>query len=104
MLLDVTFRRRRRQKHVMEQAARQRGSGLRRYLSATTPMSSAYVRRRAPNSIADDVVGRDLLGCVALVGARARDPLPWLYGVARPRPTNDLRRERRRGVLTARLA
>jgi len=65
---------------------------------------AAYVRRRAPNSIAEDVVGETFLVAWRSLERVHGDPLPWLYGVARRVLANDLRRERRRGVLTARLA
>ena len=65
---------------------------------------AAYVRRRAPARLAEDVVGETFL-----IAWRSRDrvhgdPLPWLYGVARRVLANDLRREYRRGALAARLA
>ncbi len=65
---------------------------------------AAYTRRRAPESVVEDVVAETFLVAWRSLGHVHGDPLPWLYGVARRVLANDLRRQHRRSVLTARLA
>ena len=52
----------------------------------------AYVRRRAPESIVEDVVSDVFVVCLRRIDDVPRNALPWLYGVAR----NTLANERRR--------
>ncbi|HEY1775291.1 MAG TPA: RNA polymerase sigma factor [Solirubrobacteraceae bacterium] len=65
---------------------------------------AAYVRRRAPARLAEDVVSETFLIAWRSLDRVHGDPLPWLYGVARRVLANDLRREHRRSALAARLA
>ena len=43
----------------------------------------AYVRRRAPESVVEDVVADVFMVCLRRIDDAPRSPLPWLYGVAR---------------------
>ncbi len=52
----------------------------------------AYVRRRAPEALVDDVVADVFLVCLRRIDAVPSDPLPWLYGVARKTLANERRR------------
>jgi RNA polymerase sigma-70 factor (ECF subfamily) len=65
---------------------------------------AAYVRRRAPDSVVEDVVGETFLIAWRALERLRDDPAPWLYGVARRVSPTIKRRRRRRGALTARLA
>jgi RNA polymerase sigma-70 factor (ECF subfamily) len=65
---------------------------------------AAYVRRRAPAAVVEDVVSDTFLVAWRSLDRLHGDPLPWLYGVARRVLANDVRGERRRTVLTERLA
>jgi len=60
----------------------------------------AYVRRRAPESIVDDVVADVFVVALRRIGDVPRDALPWLYAVAR----NTLANERRKQSRTVPLA
>ena len=68
------------------------------------PAVLAYARRRAPGDVAADVA----TAAFAVLWRRIEDPpaepLPWLYAVARRELANQLRGERRRRALGARLA
>src|SRR5919197_2802343 len=55
----------------------------------------AYVRRRAPADLVDDVVSETFLVCLRRVDAVPAEPLPWLYGVARNVLANEGRRQAR---------
>jgi RNA polymerase sigma-70 factor (ECF subfamily) len=57
----------------------------------------AYVRRRAPEAVVDDVVSETFLVCLRKIDRVPPEPLPWLYAVARKALAN----ERRRRVRTA---
>jgi RNA polymerase sigma-70 factor (ECF subfamily) len=62
----------------------------------------SYVRRRAPESVVDDVVSETFLVCWRKLDAVPVDPLPWLYAVARKTLANERRRlesARRPGAL-----
>jgi RNA polymerase sigma-70 factor (ECF subfamily) len=52
----------------------------------------AYVRRRAPEWIVDDVVADVFVVCLRRIDAVPANPLPWLYGVARKTLANERRR------------
>jgi RNA polymerase sigma factor (sigma-70 family) len=65
---------------------------------------AAYVRRRAPRELVEDVVGETFLIAWRSLERVHGDPLPWLYGVARRVLANHLRGAHHRNVLTARLA
>jgi RNA polymerase sigma factor (sigma-70 family) len=65
---------------------------------------AAYVRRRAPEALVEDVVEETFLVAWRALERLHDDPLPWLYGVARRILANQLRGERRRERLHARLA
>ena len=43
----------------------------------------AYVRRRAPESMVEDVVADVFVVCLRRIDDVPRNALPWLYGVAR---------------------
>jgi RNA polymerase sigma-70 factor, ECF subfamily len=61
----------------------------------------AFVRRRAPESVVDDVVSETFLVCWRKLDRVPDQPLPWLYAVARKTLANDRRRrasEEREGV------
>jgi RNA polymerase sigma-70 factor (ECF subfamily) len=65
---------------------------------------AAYVRRRAPAAFVEDVVSDTFLVAWRSLDRLDRDPLPWLYGVARRVLANHARGQRRRTVLIERLA
>jgi RNA polymerase sigma-70 factor (ECF subfamily) len=52
----------------------------------------AYVRRRAPEHLVDDVVSETFLVCLRRIDSVPPEPLPWLYGVARKTLANERRR------------
>jgi DNA-directed RNA polymerase specialized sigma24 family protein len=55
----------------------------------------AYVRRRAPESVVDDVVSDTFVVCLRKIDGVPAEPLPWLYAVARKTLANDRRRRAR---------
>lgn len=55
----------------------------------------AYVRRRAPDDVVDDVVSETFLVCLRKIDAVPREPLPWLYAVARKTLANERRKRAR---------
>jgi RNA polymerase sigma-70 factor, ECF subfamily len=55
----------------------------------------AYVRRRAPESIVEDVVADVFLVCWKRLDDVPSEALPWLYAVARKTLANDRRRHAR---------
>src|SRR6059058_2958522 len=59
----------------------------------------AYVRRRAPESLVDDVVADVFVVCLRRIDDVPRNALPWLYGVARKTLANE--RRKRHDVATA---
>jgi RNA polymerase sigma-70 factor (ECF subfamily) len=63
-----------------------------------------YVRRRAPESVVDDVVSETFLVCWRKLDRVPDEPLPWLYAVARKTLANQRRRlarEQRLGTANA---
>lgn len=52
----------------------------------------AYVRRRAPESVVDDVVADVFLVCLRRLERVPDEPLPWLYAVARKTLANERRK------------
>ncbi|MGH2935397.1 MAG: RNA polymerase sigma factor [Gaiellaceae bacterium] len=52
----------------------------------------AYVRRRAPEDLVDDVVAETFLVCLRRIDAVPETPLPWLYAVARKTLANERRK------------
>jgi RNA polymerase sigma factor (sigma-70 family) len=52
----------------------------------------AYVRRRAPESLVEDVVSETFLVCWLKLDRVPDEPLPWLYAVARKVLANHRRR------------
>jgi RNA polymerase sigma-70 factor, ECF subfamily len=56
----------------------------------------AYVRRRAPEAVVDDVVAETFVVCLRRIDDVPTEPLPWLYGVARRTLGNERRRLARR--------
>lgn len=56
----------------------------------------AYVRRRAPEDLVDDVVAETFVVCLRRIGDVPGEPLPWLYGVARKTLANERRKLARR--------
>jgi RNA polymerase sigma-70 factor, ECF subfamily len=65
----------------------------------------AFVRRRAPESVVDDVVSETFLVCWRRLDRVPDEPLPWLYAVARKTLANQRRRlereQRLRGAASA---
>jgi RNA polymerase sigma-70 factor, ECF subfamily len=55
----------------------------------------AYVRRRAPESVVDDVVSDTFLVCLRKIDRVPGEPLPWLYAVARKTLANERRKRAR---------
>src|SRR5262245_19669157 len=55
----------------------------------------AYVGRRAPADLVEDVVSETFLVCLRRIDDIPRDPLPWLYGIARKVLANERRRRAR---------
>jgi len=54
----------------------------------------AYVRRRAPEAVVDDVVSDVFVVCLRRIDDVPRNALPWLYGVARKTLANERRKRR----------
>jgi RNA polymerase sigma-70 factor, ECF subfamily len=52
----------------------------------------AFVRRRAPESLVEDVVSETFLVCWRKLDRVPEEPLPWLYAVARKTLANQRRR------------
>ena len=52
----------------------------------------AFVRRRAPDAVVDDVVSETFLVCWRKLDRVPAEPLPWLYAVARKTLANQRRR------------
>jgi RNA polymerase sigma-70 factor (ECF subfamily) len=57
----------------------------------------AYVRRRAPEAVVDDVVSDTFLVCLRKIDRVPAEALPWLYAVARKTLANERRRRARVG-------
>jgi RNA polymerase sigma-70 factor (ECF subfamily) len=55
----------------------------------------AYVRRRAPESLVEDVVADVFVVALRRIDEVPRNALPWLYGVARKTLANERRRQSR---------
>lgn len=55
----------------------------------------AYVRRRAPEHLVEDVVSETFLVCLRKLDRVPPEPLPWLYAVARRTLANERRRRAR---------
>jgi RNA polymerase sigma-70 factor (ECF subfamily) len=55
----------------------------------------AYVRRRAPEAVVDDVVSDTFLVCLRKIDRVPDEPLPWLYAVARKTLANERRKRAR---------
>jgi RNA polymerase sigma-70 factor, ECF subfamily len=55
----------------------------------------AYVRRRAPEAVVDDVVSDTFLVCLRKIDRVPAEPLPWLYAVARKTLANERRKHAR---------
>ena len=55
----------------------------------------AYVRRRAPEAVVDDVVSDTFLVCLRKIDRVPTEPLPWLYAVARKTLANERRKRMR---------
>lgn len=55
----------------------------------------AYVRRRAPEAVVDDVVSETFVICLRKIDRVPSEPLPWLYAVARKTLANERRRRAR---------
>jgi len=54
----------------------------------------AYVRRRAPEAVVDDLVADVFVVCLRRIDDVPRNALPWLYGVARKTLANERRKRR----------
>ncbi len=55
----------------------------------------AYVRRRAPEAVVDDVVSDTFVVCLRKIEGVPAEPLPWLYAVARKTLANERRKRAR---------
>lgn len=55
----------------------------------------AYVRRRAPEAVVDDVVSETFVVCLLKIDRVPAEALPWLYAVARKTLANERRRRAR---------
>jgi len=55
----------------------------------------AYVRRRAPDPLVDDVVSETFVVCLRRIGQVPPEPLPWLYAVAWRTLANERRKQAR---------
>lgn len=64
----------------------------------------AYVRRRAPEAIVDDIVSETFVVCLRKIDRVPSAPLPWLYAVARKTLANERRRRARAAPSEAALA
>jgi RNA polymerase sigma-70 factor, ECF subfamily len=56
----------------------------------------AYVRRRAPEDVVDDIVSETFLICWRRLDRVPEEALPWLYAVARKTLANHRRKQSRR--------
>ena len=54
-----------------------------------------YVRRRAPETVVDDVVSDTFYVCLRKIDRVPAEPLPWLYAVARKTLANERRKRSR---------
>jgi RNA polymerase sigma factor (sigma-70 family) len=64
----------------------------------------AYVRRRAPEHLVDDVVSETFLVCLRRLDVVPDDVRPWLYGVARKTLANERRKRERQAPMQASVA
>lgn len=64
----------------------------------------AYVRRRAPEDVVDDIVAETFLVCLRRGERVPAEPLPWLYGVARKTLANERRKRERTAPTGCELA
>jgi RNA polymerase sigma-70 factor (ECF subfamily) len=55
----------------------------------------AYIRRRAPEAVVDDVVSDTFVVCLRKIDRVPAEPLPWLYAVARKTLANERRKRSR---------
>src|SRR4051794_5937086 len=55
----------------------------------------AYVRRRAPEALVDDVVSETFVVCLRRIDGVPAEPLPWLYAVAWKTLANERRKRAR---------
>lgn len=55
----------------------------------------AYVRRRAPEAVVDDLVSETFVVCLRKIDQVPSESLPWLYAIARKTLANDRRRRGR---------
>lgn len=55
----------------------------------------AYVRRRAPEALVDDVVSETFVVCLRRIDRVPAQPLPWLYAVAWRTLANERRKQAR---------
>src|SRR5437763_1097545 len=68
------------------------------------PAVRAYVRRRAPESIVEDVLADVFVVCLRRIDDVPRNALPWLYGVARKTLANERRKRRDLPIAAPELA
>jgi len=64
----------------------------------------AYVRRRAPEDVVDDVVADVFVVCLRRIDDVPSQALPWLYAVARKTLANERRRRSRAAHVPADVA
>ncbi len=87
----------------MEQPDAQRRERFEALFERFHPDVLAYVLRRAPRTVVDDVVSETFLVAWRALDGVPAEPLPWLYGVARRTLANHRRGRRRSAALSARL-
>ncbi len=63
----------------------------------------AYVRRRAPEAVVDDVIADVFVVCLRRIEDVPEPALPWLYAVARKTLANERRRRERKAPRAAGL-
>jgi RNA polymerase sigma-70 factor (ECF subfamily) len=64
----------------------------------------AYVRRRAPEAVVDDIVADVFVVCLRRIAAVPEPALPWLYAVARRTLANERRKREREAPRGAAVA
>jgi RNA polymerase sigma factor (sigma-70 family) len=84
-------------------AADDRRAAFERLFASTYGPVRAYVRRRAPTEVSEDVLSEVYLVAWRRFDSLGPEPLPWLFGVARRVLANQYRGDRRRHALDERL-
>jgi RNA polymerase sigma factor (sigma-70 family) len=87
----------------MARAERHRQERFEALFERCHPHVRAYVLRRAPQTMVEDVVSETFLVAWRALDSVPGEPLPWLYGVARRTLANQRRGQLRSAALSARL-